>query len=287
MMKGRFVMKKYTEIYHLNSVPSMVNSDIDKLIVFSHCKQGDQGPALYFYDVNMCKEIIRVKGGEAFIDYYEHSSLPERTGRLMILGNKEIMGDSIWNENQQIEKSYAEKYDACVDPERKSAIVISLLVNLHDHHGGELVDLLGEGSSVLLPDMPVPSSKDAAEKSKIVSNADMGAWMPQVKGGIVEQVIVIDMRDEDKNFSQRYLRQTPTQIFPHDRDPDNGKLKSFTLLFYDLYAYTFSYLRTDGTMTESKRIETQKLVDEVNKKIHELQAEGDKRGDLAQNIAGK
>ena len=83
----------------------------------------------------------------------------------------------------------------------------------------------------------------------------------------VEQVIVLDLKDEDKNFSQRYLRQTPTSIVPHDREEETGKLTSFTILFHDLYAYTFSYMKVDGVVTEDIRNKTQKQVDEVNKKI--------------------
>jgi len=32
----------------------------------------------------------------------------------------------------------------------------------------------------------------------------MGDWMPEIAEAL--QVVVIDLKDEDKNFSQRYLR---------------------------------------------------------------------------------
>ena len=41
LLKGRYVMKKYTEVHHLNTVPTMVESKNDKFVVFSHCKIGD------------------------------------------------------------------------------------------------------------------------------------------------------------------------------------------------------------------------------------------------------
>lgn len=111
LMDGRFVMKKYTDIYHLNSVLSMVESDGEKYVVFSHCTKNDQGPAIYFYDVNKCKETKRVQGGEAFIDYYEHESIDDKKGRLLMLGNKEIMSDTIWSDEKKIAVGYAEMYD--------------------------------------------------------------------------------------------------------------------------------------------------------------------------------
>ena len=86
-------MRKYTDVFHLNSVPSMIESRNEKYIVFSHCQSTDKGPTLYFYDVNQCKEVKQIKGGEALIDYHEHISLDSGKGRLMMLGNKEIMGD--------------------------------------------------------------------------------------------------------------------------------------------------------------------------------------------------
>ena len=85
----------------------------------------------------------------------------------------------------------------------------------------------------------------------------MGAWIPKTDRYFkAEQVILLDLKDEDKNFSQRYLRQTPAQFYPHDRDEKTGKILSFTILFYDLYAYTFSFLTVDGVVSEDKRTAT-------------------------------
>lgn len=64
--------------------------------MFSHCNAADQGPALYLYDVNMTKEIKRVQGGEALIDFYPDSKAGCCKGKLTMLGNKEIMSDKIW-----------------------------------------------------------------------------------------------------------------------------------------------------------------------------------------------
>jgi len=105
-----------------------------------------------------------VRGGEAFIDYHEHSSIQDGRGRLMMLGNKEIMGDSIWGEDKSVQQSYAEKYDACVDPERKAAIVLSIIIDLHNHD--EMYDVLSGGSE-LIPEIPKSKGTD---KDKVVSN---------------------------------------------------------------------------------------------------------------------
>lgn len=40
-------------------------------------------------------------------------------------------------------------------------------------------------------------------------------------------------------------------------------------------------------MTEAKRVDTQSKVDAINKVIAKLKDEGDKNGDLAQNVEGK
>lgn len=188
-------MKKYTEVYHLNSVPTMIESQFEKFIVFSHCKTDDQGPALYFYDLNRSEEIRRILGGEAIIDYHEHESLEENQGRVLVLGNKEIMGDNIWDSGTVIKKSYAEKYDACVEPDRRAAIVFSCLIDLHNPNGD--YDSFTYHNGALLQEIPKSSDKD-----KGVPNADMGAWIPKTDRYFkAEQVILLDLKDEDKNFS--------------------------------------------------------------------------------------
>ena len=45
---------------------------------------------------------------------------------------------------------------------------------------------------------------------------------------------------------------------------------SFTILFYDLYAYTFSFLTVDGIVTEETRSKTQNEVDKVNNAIKQM-----------------
>ena len=147
--------------------------------------------------MNAGKEIKRVLGGEAIIDYHEHDSEEDGKGRVMVLGNKEIMGDNIWGSDKEIKKSYAEKYDACVEPERRAAIVFSILIDLHDQDAD--YDVLKPSGDVLIKEIPKSNDKD-----KGVPNADMGQWIPTIAGA--EQVIILDLKDDDKNFSQRYLR---------------------------------------------------------------------------------
>lgn len=53
---------------------------------------------------------------------------------------------------------------------------------------------------------------------------------------------------------------------------------SFTILFYELYAYTFSFLTVDGNVSEETRAKTQTKVDAVNNKIKQMKDEGDKDG---------
>ena len=138
-------MKKYTETFLINSVPNLIEHVAEdgryaKYVVFSHCgkekgsdAQGvEPGPCLFFYDVDQNKETARVLGGEALIDYHLEEDLTGGNARLLFLGNKELMGDQIWSAGSQIKKEYAEKYTNSTDPERKTAIVVSCVINLKD-----------------------------------------------------------------------------------------------------------------------------------------------------------
>ena len=63
------------------------------------------------------------------------------------------MGDSIWDKETQIKRTYAEKYDACVDPDRRAAIAFSVLIDLHDEDESKF-DILKPSGGVLIKDMP-------------------------------------------------------------------------------------------------------------------------------------
>lgn len=40
------------------------------MVVYSHFQFGeDKGPSLYFYSLNQGKDVLKIKGGEALIDY--------------------------------------------------------------------------------------------------------------------------------------------------------------------------------------------------------------------------
>ena len=41
-------------------------------------------------------------------------------------------------------------------------------------------------------------------RDKGIPSSEMGAWMPKIAN--TEAVVVLDLKDIDKNFSQRYLR---------------------------------------------------------------------------------
>ena len=84
-MNGRFNFEKYgSKMYMLNTVPTMIQEGNKKFLVFSHTpikfnnkgsKSVDDeyrfygGPALYFYDLDMGRELYRLKGGEGLISY--------------------------------------------------------------------------------------------------------------------------------------------------------------------------------------------------------------------------
>lgn len=71
-------MNKFAEIFILNTVPTIIEGNNDKYVVFSHCQKSadgkiesglGQGPTLYFFSVKLNREVFQVKGGEAFIDW--------------------------------------------------------------------------------------------------------------------------------------------------------------------------------------------------------------------------
>ena len=76
------------------------------------------------------------------------------------------MGDTIWEATTKIDKIYAEKYDACVDPDRKAAIVFSVIFNLH---GDDDFDILKRSGDVLIKGIPKSNDRD-----KGVPNVEMG-----------------------------------------------------------------------------------------------------------------
>lgn len=146
------MMKKYTEVFLLNSVPTLIQTGHDKCVVFSHCKASDQGPALYFYDVNRGCEVKRVKGGEAIIDFKDNSNCEAgHKGLLTMLGNKEIMSDNIWGKDMTIKEEHAEKYDTCSVSERKCAIVISIKVDLSNESEFDVLSSLPNDALIQRP----------------------------------------------------------------------------------------------------------------------------------------
>ena len=153
LINGRFEMKKYTNVYLLNALPTMIQEGNTKYIVFSHCGKGsenttktvsvdndqdlneqgaDSGPSLYFYDLIDKKEVMRIQGGEALIDYtYDKNSEDRYADKLMFLGNKEIMSNRDLY-SRKICKMDAEIYVESAIPERKTAIVVSLKLRISE-----------------------------------------------------------------------------------------------------------------------------------------------------------
>ena len=72
-------MYLYANVFLPNGLHTMINEGENKYVVFSHCRQNhtpgvhteslDPGPSLYFYDIIAQKEVVKIHGGEALIDY--------------------------------------------------------------------------------------------------------------------------------------------------------------------------------------------------------------------------
>ena len=144
-MNGRVSLKKYTDVYLLNSLPTLIELGRKKFVVFSHCgKAGNPdkkdkerflgGPTLYFYDVDASKETKRLKGGEALINFKSEvrdakDELREGYGRLFVLGNAEMMKLPMWSHDYILRADEdAVKYEAAAAVDG-SAIVFTLVAN--------------------------------------------------------------------------------------------------------------------------------------------------------------
>ena len=91
---------------------------------------------MYFYDVDMNKETKRLKGGEALINFSSEAKgsnevLPEGCGRIVFLGNSQLMTQQMWEDNYVLKtEEDALRYEASTVNER-SAMVASMVVNFN------------------------------------------------------------------------------------------------------------------------------------------------------------
>lgn len=66
----------YSKVFLPNSLHTMIDEGSNKYVAFSHCRKSlepgvgkDSGPVLFFYDIAKQKEVMKINGGEALIDY--------------------------------------------------------------------------------------------------------------------------------------------------------------------------------------------------------------------------
>ena len=125
----------------------------------------------------------------------------------------------------------AEKYEQSV-LDRHSAVVISLLVDIRQEIPEDqtwVIDLLQpEDKKFLSGYEEYEKNKDRPWDAKIASDREDA------------KVLIIDVKDAENLFAQRYQRMTPMIIKPHDSRTEEGILKSFTILFQHVCAFSFT-----------------------------------------------
>ena len=102
-MEGNVVLEQRERLNFMNVMPTIIEHSEDaKFVVFSKFTEGDAGPATYFYSLGLGREVLRVAGAEAFIDYYLNPSDPEDKGNCIFLTNGTLYGGKVkWNHKEQ------------------------------------------------------------------------------------------------------------------------------------------------------------------------------------------
>ena len=144
----------------------------------------------------------------------------------MFLGNKEIMSYDSWEyyegsvhrHGRKIEKKKdATIYTKSAIPERNTAIVVSLRLRISE----EPYELWSSGDSDCAGRLiKRPTQWEDIKKftQDTVPDKEMSEWiprkedLPQCFSGREPVVSVLDLKDEDQVFQQRYLRNSLLQI---------------------------------------------------------------------------
>ena len=133
-------MAEYNVLHFLNSVPTLIEEDNQKFLVFSTANSKDKGPATYFYDLNESRTVAKISGAEVFIDYFSHPDRDDeeenkKGGNILFLSNVKLLEKGRWEKD--VEPSDARFYEAelCGRSAFTDSIIISRRINL-----GELKD---------------------------------------------------------------------------------------------------------------------------------------------------
>jgi hypothetical protein len=123
-------------VYFLNVLPTIIRhgnkEDNCRFVVFSKCGEYDAGPSTYFYDMMAGCEVLRVRGAEAFIDYYSDPSDLRAPGSLLFLSNKHFLESWDWSvdhiDPEAAGKAFAGKL--CSKTAYKEGSFLSIAANL-------------------------------------------------------------------------------------------------------------------------------------------------------------
>lgn len=95
-MNGSLEMREYNAVYFLNPVPTLIQQNQRKFLVFSKCSAGDPGPATYVYDLNESVTFMRILGAEVFIDFFNDLKKPDNDGHMLFLSSKSLRAHNFW-----------------------------------------------------------------------------------------------------------------------------------------------------------------------------------------------
>ena len=90
-MKDSFGMT----LHFLNALPTLIEDDNQKYLIYSTANSSDKGPATYIYDLEESRTVAKISGAEVFIDYF--SPPPgERDGTFLYLSNEKLLEREQW-----------------------------------------------------------------------------------------------------------------------------------------------------------------------------------------------
>ena len=65
-MKDSFGM----QLHFLNALPTLIEEDNQKYLIYSTANSNDIGPATYIYDLEESRTVAKISGAEVFIDFF-------------------------------------------------------------------------------------------------------------------------------------------------------------------------------------------------------------------------
>ena len=98
------------QLHFLNALPTLIEEDNQKYLIYSTANKNDKGPATYIYDLEESRTVAKISGAEVFIDFFPQPRESKgRGGNFLYLSNKKLLEKGQWQTN--VKKEHAQFYD--------------------------------------------------------------------------------------------------------------------------------------------------------------------------------